>query len=212
VTWDAAAARARSVRQLAHLGYVPPPDWYPPIDERPLRTINEIENRALALNVMINCAYGMPTAAARNWLTAHELLQALTPKEAEYLDAIDHGLQPDSQGHRLQVERLWALVWTLSFVETLDWSTYCADNLASIVPNLREAEGTDRLRTTAKLRSGSDVLDQADLAFCITWSCAESNLKRTPHVGAVDQYVIWERRSAIEWLLGDDWDHPDLST
>ncbi len=80
------------------------------------------------------------------------------------------------------------------------------------VPNLREAEGTDRLRTTAKLRSRSDVLDQADLAFCITWSCAESNLKRTPHVGAVDQYVIWERRSAIEWLLGDDWDHPDLST
>ncbi len=56
------------------------------------------------------------------------------------------------------------------------------------------------------------VLDELDVAFCLTWGCAEANLRQQPVPGDVRDYVIWERRRALEWLMGDDWDNPNYDT
>jgi Domain of unknown function (DUF4272) len=62
------------------------------------------------------------------------------------------------------------------------------------------------------LRPDAEVLDELDVAFCLTWGCAEANLRQQPVPGDVRDYVIWERRRALEWLMGDDWDNPSYDT
>jgi len=172
----------------------------------------EIQNRALVLNVVINCSFRMPTGYARSWLGTHGLIDNLTREEATYLTAIDGGLDPDSQGPRLRVEALWLLTWSLSLTPKLDWGAYCGDEMASWLPDLRSGEDPVRFRATTAVRDEREVLDEVDAAYCLTWGCATSNLQRLPEPGRLDQYVVWERRRALEWLVGDDWDNPDLST
>jgi uncharacterized protein DUF4272 len=212
MAWESEAARSRTRAVVARLGFPQPPDWYPFIERRRLRRVSEVEDRALVLNVVINCSYGMPIDLAREWLGDHGLSSSLTAAEHEYLVAVDHGAAADSFGHRLQVEALWTLAWGLSLAPALNWNSYCGDELASWFPNLRTSEDTPRFRSSTLLRTDAEVLDELDVAFCLTWGCAEANLRQQPVPGDVRDYVIWERRRALEWLMADDWDNPNYDT
>jgi Domain of unknown function (DUF4272) len=212
VSWNPQAARQRSRALVETLRFPQPPDWYPVIDRGTLRHLPDIQNRALVLNVVINCAFGMPTDHARAWLGAHGLIGELTGEEADHLAAVDAGLAAESQGHRLRVEALWLLAWSLSLTPTLDWSRYCGDEMSSWLPDLRTGEDPARFRAATAVRAEDEILDEVDLAYCLTWGCAQSNVRHLPDPGEVGQYVMWERRRALEWLIGEDWDNPDLST
>ena len=212
MAWDPHSARRRSRSLVGQLEFPQPPDWYPIIERGTLRSLAEVQNRALVGNVIHNCSYRMPTEYARAWLGTHGLIDDLTPGEVSYLDAMDGGLDPASQGHRLRVEALWILTWSLSLTPTLDWGAYCADEMASWLPDLRAQEDPARFRATTTQRDEAEILDEVDAAYCLTWGCARSNLEGRPEPGRLGQYVMWERRRALEWLVGDDWDEPELST
>ena len=212
VTWDAIAARARSRDIVNNVGFPPPPDWYPTIERGSLRLLHEVEDRALPLNVVINCSFTMPTDVARSWLAANGLEDRLTSGESNYLAEIEAGAAPDSQGHQLQIEALWVLVWAASLVPAVDWATYCADTLAAWLPDLRVGEDPRVFRRSTTRRHDSEVLDELDTAFCLTWGCAEANLRGQGDPGNMRQYVMWERRRGLEWLMGVDWDDPDYNT
>jgi len=212
VTWDPIAARERSRAIVNSSGFPQPPDWYPNIERGLLRPAHEVEDRALALNVVINCSYEMPTDMARSWLTVNGLEESLTAGERQYLANIDNGAAPDSYGHQLQIEALWILAWAVSLAPAVDWAGYCEDTLASWLPDLRATEDPRRFRASTSLREDSSVLDELDAAFCLTWGCAEANLRGQSAPGGIRQYVMWERRRALEWLMGGDWDNPDYNT
>jgi len=40
-----------------------------------------------------------------------------------------------------------------------------------------------------------------DLYYCLTWGLADANLNHRPVPGSVEQYVLWERRRALEFAL-----------
>lgn len=209
---DGRVTRHESLAQLPSLGFPKPPEHFPVLEAGTLRSGRDVINRALALNVVINTSFGMPTDQARAWLDLYSLSSALTTDERTLLSDIDNGMPPDAKGHQLKVEALWTLIWALHQVETLDFTSYCGENLSSLLPDLRTRETPDALISNASLRSAEEVGQALDLAYCITWGIADANLRNLEPPGDLQQYVYWERRRALEWLVGSEWDAPDFST
>ena len=209
---DVHAIRRESLEQLTVLGFPKPPEHFPILDRVETRPEEDVVNRALVLHVVINVAFNMPTDLARIWLDHQGLSQSMTEGENGFLESVDGGMAPDAQGHQLQVEALWALVWALGHVPTLDFNEYCGESLSSYLPDLRASESRDRFDTTSSLHDATEVFQVLDLAYCITWGIADANLTRRNPSGKLDQYAYWERRRSLEWLFGDEWDEPDLST
>lgn len=206
------ATRAVSLRTAASLGFPHPPAHLPQLDRDPLRPEEEVVERALALNLVIGCSWGMPMDLARAWLEREQLADRLTPGEIAFLADVDRGEDPESSDRQIQVEGLWVLAWALGLERTLDFGACCGDHLVSLLPDLRRDESRDRFETAAKLRPYDEIHGALDLAYCLTWGAAEANLMRRQSPGAVLQYVLWERRRALEWLFGADWDDPPMDT
>ena len=114
------------------LGYPRPPEHFPVLKLPKPRSEQAVIERALILHIIINCAFEMPIQLARAWLDRERLTDGHTAGEQRYLDAVEGGLAPDSQGHRLQLEALWALAWALSQVPALDFGSHCGGELASL--------------------------------------------------------------------------------
>jgi hypothetical protein len=64
------------------------------------------------------------------------------------------------------------------------------------------------VRAEAALRDDAEVRAALDLARCLTWGLGDPELSVGFSPGEVEPYVVWERRRALEWLLGADWDQP----
>ena len=84
--------------------------------------------------------------------------------------------------------------------------------MAGWLPDLRTGESAERFRAGTVVRGEGEILNELDVVYCLTWGCAAANLYHQPEPGVLGQYVMWERRRALEWLVGDDWDEPNLST
>ena len=160
---------------------------------------------------MLSCAHGLAVDAARAWLADQALEGALTGYEAEYLDDLADGLRLGSAHRKLHVEALWALLWALSLVDELDFGVGCGERVTPLVPDLfdpSEGYGPAHVRAEAELRNADELRDALDLARCVTWGLGDSDLSVGFSPGEVEPYVVWERRRALEWLHGADWDEP----
>lgn len=213
-----AAARRRTLALLPDLGFPLPPPHLPLVagDDAPLVLVAEeqVVRRALVLTVRVNLALGMPPELARTWLAEQGLVGSLSPRER----ALVAGDVEPGPSDEAQVESLWAFAWLLGLVPGLDPGAPCGDQLASLMPDLRTAETLDawRSRTGPRRRDVGDVLAALDLHLALTWGLADARLTGRPHPGRVDPSVLWERRRALEWTVGDGghdgWDDVDLST
>ena len=208
---DAKSIRSISLGKVSLMGFQVPPEHFPLIDTGNVRSKNEIVERALVLNVVINMAYGMPAEHAKQWLSSNRL-ESLTASERELLSRIENDEPYDENDIQTQVEALWVLVWVIGFVEELDFSSYCEDRLSELLPSLRESETSEKFVTISSVRPLIEIYQALDLVFCITWGLAEANLTGLDSPGDVRQYVYWERRRALEWIRGGDWDEPNFST
>jgi hypothetical protein len=207
-----ASIRAASARIAEELGFLRPPAHLPLLERGRRRSVESVVERTIVLNVVVACAFKFPTARARTWLAREHVLDGLTAAERKFLDAIDGGAPPDTSGVGLQTERLWVLCWALGYEASLDFGVYCGNHLVKRLPDLLQDESRARFETGATLRGRDDLLAALDLAYCLTWGTTEANLRGQPSPGAVRPYVLRERRSALEWLLGGDWDDPPMDT
>jgi hypothetical protein len=203
--------RARNLKIARRLGHPAPPDDlpYPSGDLAPAP--DEVIDRALVVNVVLSCAHGLGVDPAVAWLDAHGLAGALTPHEAEYLEDVADGMRLGGAHRKLHVEALWALLWALSFVDELDFGVGCGERVTPLVPDLfdpSEGLGPARVRAEAELRDADEVRAALDLARCLSWGLGDPELSVGFSPGEVEPYVVWERRRALEWLLGADWDEP----
>lgn len=212
--------RGHTLSRLAELEFPTPPEHLPVLadDDFPLvlRPSAEVIERALVLNVRINLSLGMPSEIAREWLTANGLIHCLTQLESQLVEG---AVQSDDR-EQLQVEGLWALGWALGLIPEMDHRVYCGDQLAALLPDLRTQETSQEWRARVKLipRSIDEIWNELDLLYAMTWAAANANLSGAPAPGAIHQYVLWERRRALEFLRVEDnlghehWDNVDLST
>lgn len=215
---DPQQLRVRSLAVARELGFPMPPPHLPLVGAEPLavRSHEEIIERLLVLNVRLGLAMRMPPEVGRAWLADNDLIDCLTPSESARL-AGAAGIDPSEQ---VCVEATWALAWTLGLVEDLDPASYCGDQLAALLPELRTAETAPhwRSRTALEPRGLADIAAQLDLHYVLTWGHTDTHLQGRPSPGPVEAYVHLERRRALEWMLQvpliphQGWDDIDLST
>jgi hypothetical protein len=180
-----------------------------PLPAYRLQPASELIARAGVLTLVVQRSFGMPDDRAKTWIEENGLTAALAPEETALLAG--KGMPEE---FRTQVEALWALAWVLGLSDHLDPSEYCGDTLAGSMPDLRKAESLSEwvARADLALRDANETAEMLDLHYCLTWGLADANLNHRAVPGSVEQYVLWERRRALEFalVLGDEpYQHAD---
>jgi hypothetical protein len=187
------------------LGYGKAPTDVPEPPAGTLRSAEDTLARALVLNVVISCAYGLPTLAALDWLRRHDLLDLLTEDEREFLADASEGIHVEDLARKLQVESLFALLWALSLVDDLDFDRGCGDEVARVVPDIQAGDDATDMRAAAAMRATDELYEALDLATVLASAIGDEGLQLGLSPGDVEPYVVWERKRALEWIHGAKW-------
>ena len=220
---DPRIVRAESLEQVYRLRLPMPPDNFPlvwePGDEVELRPREELEGRAAVLNVVLGCAFGMPSRLAMSWLLEAHLLDRLTQPEWHFVASRDG----DVRSFMLHSEALAALAWLLSMVKWLDPAAPGTENVAEFFPDLPRGEGYAgwRSRVLSVPRDPVEAAAQLDLYYCLDWAYLAAEHRQLPLPGLIDSNAIGQRRWALEWAVvfhgpfhdpPPGWEEIDLST
>jgi hypothetical protein len=220
---DPAAVRARSIDELYRLRLPLPPSTFPMVwdvgDAVELRAVPEMEARAAILNVVLSRAFGMPSRLAMTWLLDAHLMERVTQPEWHYVASG----QGDDHSFALHLEALTALAWLLGLIGQLDAAAPVADNLTSLLPNLREGESFPQWRSRSLIAPRDPVAaaTMLDLYYCLDWAYLDAERRGQPLPGLIDSNAIGQRRWALEWAVvlhgphHDEpvgWEEVDLST
>jgi hypothetical protein len=195
---DPTEAREWSRMQLSKLGRSISKSL-PELDgEFSVRTKDTIVVRLLCEHAVAAVAYGFDRRLARAWLQREGLTESLTTQELEYLDR-DLG---NSLPFKLMVEGMWALAWSIQIVPPLEITKPCDPGFVRSLPNLKVAEPSAALRARARVRGSGEILAMCDLYYCLHWVIRDDELNGRQPVCTVPQWIVTERRMALEWLVG----------
>lgn len=199
--------------------------WLPLLPSQQETTIpgvREIAGRMTALltvAIYSECLLGekMSVPEAREYITeiaerfgAEEFF---SPKEKEYLDC-DVPTEQDQINYAWQYENVWVMEWALGLTEELPYPDQICD-VPLTVRLLASMESLDAIIKAAKPRAAGELLDAADLIYCLDWACVDARIYSLPAPGKLDSGVVMERHKALNWLIQDgekDWDNVDIST
>lgn len=209
-TMKASDVRANSLRAAQELGYATN-DRLPLLDNTEVvRSVNEVVDRLLGMYCVAAAAYGFNRESAVKWLNANVTGEALTPDERQFLLT---GKGP-VQEYKFQIEGIWALYWACGLADSeFSFGSQCPQNFVTRLPDLKTNQDAQSVRAKAALRDVAEVVQMADTAYCIHWAQRQSVLGGQADRQTMPEYVIRERRHALDWLLeGEDWDNIALDT
>ena len=206
---DYLSMRKSSLAVAARLGYQVS-EALPLLDESVFaRTNDEVVDRVLAMLCVAACAYGFNNQKAQNWLVRETKVDLLTDAERRFLQS-NTG---DRQRFTVQIEGMWALAWGIKLVPTLDFEAPCPQNFVTLLPDLKGNVSSNSFREIAKVRPASEIASACDLAYCLHWAIRDLQRRNAKAPSNVEEYVIVERRRALEWLLIDEqWNEIILDT
>lgn len=174
------------------------------------RSKEEIAYRALALLVVAVKGEGLEQRIVERVARDYGLEAHLTPKEKAFI----RNATP-SQSDRVQFswryEAAWVLLWALGYVEKLEKPTSICD-----VPRAAEfmqRRSARQFVSDARLRSLSEILDQADRIYRYHWAVVDARVGGRQTPADLQPGVTLERHHALNWLIGymdQEWD--DIST
>ncbi len=198
-------------------------EWLPLIEseeEASFRTAEEIAGRAAALLIVaLYSEYLLSEEAdvgkAREFIEpvkrCYGAEQYFSPAEQAYLDN-DDSTEQDRIQFVWQYEPLFVMLWALGYEEELFFPDHICD-VPGITQVMRERDSMEALLKGAKLRSGKELLDAADMIFRLDWACVDTRIHGLPAPAGMDSGVVMERHKALNWLVcGDEWDKVDIST
>ncbi|NML04915.1 DUF4272 domain-containing protein [Sphingomonas sp. G-3-2-10] len=187
--------RQTTVTELLKLGFNLPAQL-PLTEASSFQSGRTIFSRFACLHLCAAVAYGLPTDRALAWAEAEGVLHHLEPQE-------DSFLQKPSADPRFQqqVEGMFALCWALGTEDRLDWFTAVDNHFVRRVPDLRSSEGLASLKQRTRARENGEIAQATDLGYCVHWLWREAAIGRGATL-PVPEYVVAERRRALEWLTG----------
>lgn len=200
--------RARSLTLVQRLS-LPVPSHLPAIDPGVLRDSEEVMSRLLCAHAAAAASYGFDRQKASGWLEEEDVVDQLTEAESRFLSG-----DSDAAVFQERVEAMWALAWALGLTASLAPETPCDSSFARMLPDLLKLESSNAVRTRVRPRDVAEIEEAQDLYYCTHWGVRELTLKgQAPPIPTMAQWVIEERRRALEWLLSaSEWEEPDLST
>lgn len=207
------ARKEKSIASLKKLGVQVNENQPCLIDEADAnpRVQEEVLNRALCLaQVAMVAAAG--TEKAKEVLSSCYCQSGFSPREQSFLSEFtDH---PEAKAEMTWCfEPLYVMLWALGYIDELGLPESQCD--AQTVIGIMTDLGVEKFRGGAKLRSVAHILDEADLAYRISWAMTDSRLNNQPPPGSLEPGPAVERHTALNWLYGylnQDWDHVTADT
>jgi len=107
-------------------------------------------------------------------------------------------------------ESCWVLLWSLGLIEKLDYPKKLCD-AETAIDIIFQSLSLEEFLQDAKMRSASEILDEADLAMRYDHVCNTAKQKGKVPPCKLNGGVISERHHALKWLTGDEsaknWDN-----
>lgn len=184
----------------------------PIIELQTPRDLEEIKGRMAVMNALVNISFDAPTFMIEEWVEAFNLSPFLSEWEYEVLQTENEDLEElDYNSLRWYLEGIWAFLWAVDLISTLDESNWCGNNMISLLPNLEKAENNSKIKKIKSLRATEEIYQMLDYYTLLHYYCTyESQQGRDPKV---NEGLVYERRKALEWLMNKelDWDEVNLN-
>jgi hypothetical protein len=161
-----------------------------------VRRQDEVVGRLFCLHVAAAVAYGFDRAKAMAWVQQEKLGNVLTNAEVCF---VQRG-EGRPQEFQTQVEGMWALFWTLGFVQKLDFWKDSGDNFVTLMPNLLVGQSSSDWYRKARTRAEEELLAACDLAYLLTVytgrsarpkSKANDRLLNSGHISSLSAVAHW---------------------
>ena len=159
-----------------------------------------------------------------------DLWPCVSPEETRFLRETEP--EPD-ECQRLvwRLESIWVLLWSLGYIESLDWPCEMCD-VRTIVDILKTRESDPGFISNSNLRNKSEILDAQDLTMRIHWAIRHAMLNQggmiSENLDWADDYemvavtmsaavgIVEQRHHALNWLVDflepENWDLVDTPT
>ncbi|GGD89390.1 DUF4272 domain-containing protein [Paenibacillus nasutitermitis] len=131
----------------------------------------------------------------------------LSPRESAFI-ANDHPDDAQAIQFAWCYEGYWVLLWALGYVERLDAPVQVCD-VEAAVSILHRYDTYEAFLADARVRTKSEILDEADLIYRYHWACVDARLHNQPVPGGLESGVVFERHRALNWLttsMNQEWD------
>jgi Domain of unknown function (DUF4272) len=177
-----------------------------------IRSKNEVVDRALALCYIGLKSEGLEQKYLDRFAKDHNIMAKLTSNEKEYATAKMPTEQQTTDAN-WRYESLHVMLWALGYKESLIYPDQMC-NVADDVKIIHEL-GEVKFRENAKLRSKTEILDQADLILRLNWACVNARVSNEPAPADLNSSVVYERHFSLNWLinyLNLDWDNVTTDT
>jgi hypothetical protein len=190
-------------------------DWLPHIEPNgEVRSDEELINRALILNALLNIYFGAPIHIIKDWIEQNNLSSYLSESEKNLLSKKDNDLtESDKINIYWFIEALWALMWAGNLIKDLPIDKCVENNMAKLCPNLANGENDSKFRKKMTIRTKEELYKKLDLYFRTHWYTEDGRINNYS-TGNIDGEIIMERRKALEWVNNNtlDWDNISLDT
>jgi len=183
-------------------------DWLPYHEISTMQTLQAVQGRALVLNAMINISFGAPIEFIKQWMADNNVYASTTARERALMDLSRDGLQESAKlSLRWSLESLWAIMWSMHLVQTLDFTSFVPNSMAQLCPNLQINENGDKFLKRSQLRDYDEVYRERDLNYRAMWYARHLELCGKPDA-KFSLGVLMERRKGLDWVIDSslDWD------
>jgi hypothetical protein len=174
------------------------------------RTKEQIAYRAMALLVVALKGEGLDQPTLNKIIKDYSLGAHFTPNERAFVNN-KAPLQHDKVQFTWRYESAWTLLWALGYVESLEKPVAICDVPKAV--KLMHERSSEQFIAAAKLRTLSEILDQADRIYRYHWAVVDARVNGKKSPSGLEPGVVLERHYALNWLIGymkQEWD--DIST
>jgi hypothetical protein len=212
VSVEAWERKARSVSILKSES-IPTIAWLPVIETVATahrRSTEEVATRAMALCLVAAKAEGLEQSTLKSVIEAYQVDRSLSPTEVSFIFDPHPSVYEKTQ-FLWRYEGYWVLLWALGYVQELGRPDKICN--VSVAVSMLVDRGRDCFVRDSKMRSQSEILDEADLIYRYHWATEDARIKTQEAPGGLDSGVVLERHYALNWLISQSafpWD--DVST
>ncbi len=177
-----------------------------------MRSAEAVARRAIALCLVAVKGEGLEQKKVIGFLKRYDIEKDLTPKERVFVFN-ENPSQQDRVQFSWRYEGYWMMLWALGYVDNLDRPDHLCDvsKAVGILVDMNAAQ----FMAKSKLRSASEILDQADLIYRYHWAVVDARINGKKPPANLDPGVVYERHYALNWLIGymdQDWDNISTDT
>lgn len=188
-------------------------EWLPILEAPDTRALEDIRGRMSVMNALINISFEAPVKIIKDWISQSGLDTHLSEWEKAVLEKADEDLSNlEINTLRWYLEGLWALMWAMGMIDTLDEKEWCGDEMAALLPDLQEGENNKKIDALSNLRPETELYTMLDYYYRLHWYCVDERIKGNEAL--INEGLVYERRKALEWLMNKeaDWDNVEMGT